>query len=62
MHANPKIVKRQSSYHCLFALLGSALVKAERKMWAKLTPDRIGNPSLPISGKLPRDSMIALNP
>jgi hypothetical protein len=36
---DPKIVKIQSSYQYLFALLGSASVKALHKMLMKLTPD-----------------------
>ncbi len=35
---DPKSEKRQSSHQCLFALLGSALVKAVRKMLMKSTP------------------------
>ena len=31
-------LKRQSSHQCLFALLGSGLVKAAIKMLVKLTP------------------------
>ncbi len=35
MRADPKRAKRQSSHECLFALLGSALAKAARKMLVK---------------------------
>ena len=37
-NTDPKSVKRQSSHHSLFAILGSVLVKAARKMLVKLTP------------------------
>jgi len=36
----PKVQKIQSSHQCLFALLGSALVKAEHKMLVKMTRDK----------------------
>jgi hypothetical protein len=36
---DPKSVKIQSSCHYLFVLLGSASIKANRKMLVKLTPD-----------------------
>ncbi len=35
---DPKSVNIKSSHQCLFALLGSALVKAAIKMLVKLTP------------------------
>jgi len=35
---DPKIEKRRSSHRCLFALLGSACVKAASKTLVKLTP------------------------
>jgi len=37
MHTDPKSAKRQSSHQCLFALLGSASVKAAHKLMMKLT-------------------------
>jgi len=37
-HADPKSAKRQSSYQCLFALLGSASTKVAHKMLVELTP------------------------
>jgi len=36
--ADPKSTKKQSSHQCLFALLGSAHVKAARKTLVKLIP------------------------
>jgi len=36
---NPKSTKRQSSLQCCFALLGSACVKAARKMLVKFMTD-----------------------
>jgi len=38
MCADPKSVKRQSSHQCLFAILGSAQVKAAHKTLVKLNP------------------------
>jgi len=37
MRADPKSAKRQSSHQCIFAILGSALSKAARKMVVKWT-------------------------
>jgi len=36
MPADPKGAKMQSRHHCLFALLGSAPIKAAQKMLARL--------------------------
>ncbi len=38
MHKDPKSEKKQSSYHCLVALFGSAHAKAAGKMLVKLAP------------------------
>ncbi len=38
MSKDPKSEKRQSSYQCLFLLLGSASAKAARKTLMRLTP------------------------
>jgi len=38
MHAGPKSTKRRRQLHCLFALLGSACIKAAYRMLETLTP------------------------
>jgi len=39
MHTDPKSAKRQSSHEYFSVLIGSAWVKAARKVLVKLTPD-----------------------